>query len=116
MEHAGQPIGPGGFKPTRHSPLGIAAFVLSLASLAFLLLLILVSLVILWDLPEGAEATDNEYMAIGCVALLLLGLNLAAFGLGIAGVVQKNYKRILPALGLSVSIAIWLFCLIAALA
>jgi len=84
----------------RHSGLGIASFILSLMVGAVEFLVIMAAGIVEATTPGGM---DEQSMAAILIGLFILGglmANMAGVGLGIAGLVQRDRKRVFSTLGL----------------
>ncbi len=98
--------------PQKHSTLGIISFVLAILAM----LVICIDMVIIFSLSGGLQvnpAYNTIDVAFSCFSGILA---LAALGLGIGAVTQKNTKKIFGILGLVLS-ALFLvgYCLIVGL-
>jgi hypothetical protein len=100
--------------PQRHSALGIASFVISLISIASFFIIVIFAAVLATQNPgilTTGEPSDSITIVIGLLVLLSLFLSLIGVGLGIAGVLIKNRKKIFAILGLIFNI-IFITCMI----
>jgi hypothetical protein len=79
----------------RHSGLGIASFVISLIMAPALLVIVVMAALIGSSDDESPANIIVGLLALGSIALLLTGI-----GLGIAGVLQKQRRRMFSVLGL----------------
>ena len=95
----------------KHSGLGVASFVTSLISGVVIFLLLAVAGVMEASTPGGISEDSLSAMVVGLILLLFLGVALVALGLGIAGLLQKNRKKIFALLG-SIFSAATLLCTI----
>ncbi len=91
-----------GYAPSllKHSGLGIASFIVSLMVGAVEFLVIMAAGIIEATTPGGM---DEQSMAAIVVGLFILGglmANMAGVGLGIAGLVQRDRKKVFSTLGL----------------
>ena len=86
--------------PLKHSGIGIASFVISIFMGIFYFSVILIAGVVGAANPEGINEESVTAVVIGLLILAGLGVSLIGIGLGIAGVIQKEYKKILSVLGL----------------
>ena len=83
----------------KHSGMGIASFIISLVIGVGVFLAIVIAGVIKVANPESLH---NESIGTALLGLFIIGclfINLIGIGLGIAGLVQKNRKRIFSILG-----------------
>ena len=88
------------YQPMKHSGIGIASFIISIVNGLFLFLLTAIAGIIETTTPGGMNEESPTAIVVGLLLFLGLGLNLVGTGLGIAGVMQKNHKRIFAVLGL----------------
>lgn len=91
------------YQPMKHSGIGIASFIISIVSGLFFFLFQVIAHII-----EPATPDEGSAVEIVLGLLLFLGLGLSPVGtlLGIAGVFQKNRKRIFAVLGLAFNLVI----------
>lgn len=83
----------------KHSGLGIASFITSIVSGLFIFLLLVTAGVIETSTPGGMDEESISAIMIGLSLFVLLGAALAALGLGIGGILQKERKKIFAILG-----------------
>ncbi len=84
----------------KHSGLGIAAFVMSLVFGVLMLVLFVVAGVMETSTPGGVDENSPEAMLLGLLIIgCLLGL-LVALALGIAGLFQRERKKVFAILGI----------------
>lgn len=83
--------------PAKHSGFGIASFIISIVA-GFIEFTAIIVAGIMATLTENITQTSS--IAIGLVIIFSLFLNLTGIGLGIAGLTQKNKKKIFSILGL----------------
>lgn len=83
----------------KHSGLGIASFITSIASGILIFVLIIIAGVIETTTPGGMDENSLTAVIIGLSFFAFLGISLIALGLGIAGLFQKDRKNILAILG-----------------
>ena len=83
----------------KHSGLGIASFVTSIVSGLFIFLLIVVAGVMEVSTPGGIDEESATAVIVGLFIFAFLGSSLVALGLGIAGLLQKDRKKIFAILG-----------------
>jgi len=88
----------------KHSRLGIASFIMSIVIGVLVLVTIVTAGVMQVSTPGGMDENAPTTILIGLAILLLLGL--VAIGLGIAGVFQKDCKKVFAILGLVFSTGI----------
>jgi len=90
----------------KHSRLGIASFIMSIVIGVLVLVTIVTAGVMQVSTPGGMDENAPTTILIGLAILLLLGLDVVAIGLGIAGVFQKDCKKVFAILGLVFSTGI----------
>ncbi len=84
---------------SKHSGLGIASFVVSLLMGASEFLLIMVAGILETATPGGLNEESLAAIFIGLLVIAGLFANLAGVGLGIAGLVQRDRKKVFSTLG-----------------
>ncbi|HET7932171.1 MAG TPA: hypothetical protein VFL63_12395 [Rhodanobacteraceae bacterium] len=89
----------------KHSGMGIAAFVLSLVAGVLMFLLIAIAGIMTASSPGGLDEHSPVAIIVGLGMMLLLGIDVVAIGLGIAGLIQRDRKRLFPILGLVFALA-----------
>jgi hypothetical protein len=95
----------------KHSKLGISSFILCIGAGTICCLSTALPLVNNWVLTGGASDNQGSFLLLGFAATFTLIL--AAFGLGIAGLFQKNCKKLFAILGTVISGGIILSCFLA---
>nr|WP_143592036.1 hypothetical protein [Stenotrophomonas maltophilia] len=90
---------------TPHSGMGIAAFITALCGAVLMLGLIVVAGIIETTTPGGMEETSMSAILVGLGLMGTALMQLVAFGLGIAGAVQADRRRVFAVLGLVLSIS-----------
>lgn len=83
----------------KHSGLGIASFVLSIVSMMLIFGLLIVAGVLEATTPGGMNEESVEAIVVGILLFAFIGTALVATGLGIAGLCQKQRKKIFAILG-----------------
>lgn len=83
----------------KHSGLGIAAFITSITSAVSIFILIVIAGVIEVSTPGGMDEESAGAVVIGLLLFAFVGTTLVGLGLGIAGLVQKDRKKIYAILG-----------------
>jgi hypothetical protein len=83
----------------KHSGMGIASFLVSLVIGVGVFFIILIAGVVKATNPESLPDESIGTALIGLFVIACLFVNLIGIGLGIAGLVQKNRKRIFSVLG-----------------
>ena len=82
----------------KHSGLGIASFILSLVSGVFSVGSVVVAGVLTMR-AGGMNETSPEAMLVGCCIIAFMFLALVALGLGVAGLMQADRKKVFAILG-----------------
>ena len=85
----------------KHSGLGITSFIISLVMALIAFIIIIIAGVMEASSPGGIDESSAA-AAAAVVGLLIIGcllVQLVALGLGIAGLIQKNRKKIFAVLG-----------------
>jgi hypothetical protein len=90
----------------KHSGLGIASFIIAIVLGVFEFLFIVVAGIVETTNSGGIEAKPTIAIVVGMSILLGVGLSLVGIGLGIAGLIQKNRKKVFTILGLVFNIAV----------
>ncbi|MDR2081386.1 MAG: hypothetical protein LBP54_05815 [Campylobacteraceae bacterium] len=88
----------------KHSGLGIASFILSVINIVSIFVLF----VIAGALNVSGEEDEATDVIIGAFFLFFMLTTIISIGLGIAGLVVKDRKRMFAALGLIFSVVIFL--------
>lgn len=83
----------------RHSGPGIASFIVSLVSGGVLFVIFVIAGVMEATTPGGIDETSVEAIAIGLAMFAFLGLSLAAFVLGVCGLLQRERNKLFAILG-----------------
>ena len=78
----------------KHSGLGIASFITSIGSGILISLLMVVAGVIETSTPGGMDEESAGAIMVGLFLFASLGSTLVALGLGVAGLFQKERKKI----------------------
>lgn len=91
-----------------HAGMGIASFVLSIPVGILLFLVFVIAGVLETATPGGINEESPVAVIVGLCMLGLLGLDIVAVGLGIAGLFQGYRRRLFAVLGLVFSAAIGL--------
>jgi len=84
----------------KHSGLGIASFVISIITGLMMFMLFVVAGVMETSTPGGMDENSMEAMLVGLFLFALLFLDLLAVGLGVAGLFQKERRKLFAVLGL----------------
>ena len=83
----------------KHSEMGIASFIISITVGILTLIAIVVAVVIQESTPGGLDEESVGAIILGGSILGLIFDDLLALGLGIAGLLQKDRKKIFATLG-----------------
>lgn len=83
----------------KHSGLGIAAFITSLASSVLIFILIILAGAIELSTPGGIDENSVGAMVIGLLLFAFLGAALLSLGLGIGALFQRDRKKVFAILG-----------------
>ncbi len=83
----------------KHSGLGITSFITSLVSGVLLFILFAVAGVLQASTPGGMNEESASAVLIGLFLFAFLFVALVALGLGIAGLLQKDRKKVFAVLG-----------------
>jgi hypothetical protein len=84
---------------TKHSGLGIASFIMSILVGLLLFVMFAIAGIMEASRPEGIDETSASAVVLGLFILGFLALAVVAFGLGIAGLCQKERKKVFAILG-----------------
>ncbi len=90
----------------KHSGMGIASFITSVACAVVTFALIVVAGVMEASTPGGMDEKSAAAVAVGLGLLASLGVCLIALGLGVAGMLQRDRKKIFAVLGAIIAAAI----------
>jgi hypothetical protein len=83
----------------KNSGLGIASFVISILTGLSIFAIIVVAGLLEMSTPGGMGEDSAEAMVVGLLIIAMIFVSMLALGLGIAGLVQKNRKKIFAVLG-----------------
>ena len=83
----------------KHSGLGIASFITSIASGLPLALIVILAGTIEALTPGGMDSQSPVAMAVGLAMFFFIFIGLVSIGLGIAALIQKDRKKIFAILG-----------------
>ncbi|MGM0516777.1 MAG: DUF6142 family protein [Pseudomonadota bacterium] len=89
----------GRMEEQRHSGLGIASFIIGIASAILMFLLIVVAGALEASTPGGMDEESAAAVIVGLFLILFLLTSVVAFGLGVAGLFQRDRKKVFPVLG-----------------
>jgi len=87
----------------KHSGLGIASFVIAIVQGFITAVVVIVAGVLTVKDPE--QTNDMAFMLLGLFVIAGIFVHLTGAGLGIAGVIQGNRKKIFSILGLIFNVA-----------
>ena len=83
----------------KHSGIGIASFIISIVVGLLIFIVFIVAGVLAASTPGGIDEESALSIIIGLFIIAFILADLVALGLGIAGLVQKNRKKIFAVLG-----------------
>ena len=83
----------------KHSGVGIAAFIISLVMGFITFIVVVVAGILETSSPGGMDENSVEAAVVGLLIIGCILVQLVALGLGIAGLVQKNRKKLFAILG-----------------
>ena len=83
----------------KHAGLGIASFIISMVAGLLVFIVIVIAGVMEASTPGGIDETSAGAVMVGLFLFLFIGMALVALGLGIAGLLQKQRKKIFAVLG-----------------
>ena len=83
----------------KHSGVGIAAFIISLLMGLITFIVVVIAGILESSSPGGMDETSIEAAVVGLLIIGCILVQLVALGLGIAGLVQKNRKKLFAILG-----------------
>jgi len=89
----------------KHTKLGIASFVTSIASGAFIFLLVVIAAMMEASTPGGMDEQSVEAVMVGILLFAFIGTSFIALGLGISGLLRKDTKKLFAILGIVFSSA-----------
>lgn len=89
----------------KHSKLGIASFITSIASGAFIFLLVVIAAMMEASTLGGMDEQSAEAIIVGVLLFVFIGTSFMALGLGLAGLLPKDRKKIFAVLGMVFSTA-----------
>ena len=90
----------------KHSGLGIASFILSVAVGIFDFVLVAFAGLVEASTPGGMDEESVIAILIGIFIFGGVAANLAGTGLGVAGLVQRDRRKVFSVLGLAFNVAI----------
>jgi hypothetical protein len=92
---------PGSAAPAlKHSWLGIASFVISILGGLAMLLLVGVAGYLQMSTPGGMDEKSTTAIVVGLLLFAVMGAHLVGAGLAIAGLTQKDRRKVFAVLGL----------------
>src|SRR5690606_21142498 len=83
----------------KHSGMGIASFIISLVVGFAIFVAIIIAGVMETSTPGGLDENSPEAMLLGLVLIALLFADVAALGLGVAGLFQRERRKVFAILG-----------------
>lgn len=89
----------------KHSGFGIASFVVGVITAVMMFALFAVAAMMETSTPGGMDEESIGAMLVGLALFALLGLDLLAMGLGIAGLLHAGRRKVFAILGLCVCVA-----------
>ena len=89
-----------------HSALGIASFVIACVSAMIAFVCVAYAGILETITPGGIDETSTEVAIVGLGIIGGILLSLVSLGLAIAGLFQRDQKKIFPALGLVISLLV----------
>lgn len=85
----------------KHSGLAIASFVTSVVSGVAIFLVIVIAGVLETSTPGGMDDDSAGTMIIGLLAIFFILTAIVALGLGIAGILQRDRRKVFAILGVT---------------
>jgi len=104
---------------SKHSGMGISSFAISITAGLAMFGLFVVAGIMESTTPGGIDERSASAIIIGFLIIAMLTLDLVALGLGIAGILQKERKRLFAVLGTifaSVTVACTILLMVVGLA
>jgi hypothetical protein len=83
-----------------HSGLGTASFIISIPVGILLFVIFVIAGVMETTMPGGMDEESPMVILVGLCMLGLMGLDVIAFGLGIAGLCQRHRRKMFAVLGI----------------
>lgn len=83
----------------KHSRMGIASFSTSVFTGVSLFILVVIAGVLETTTPGGLASDPVKAGVIGLFMIFLMFVDIVAFGLGVAGLFQKNRQKVFATLG-----------------
>ncbi len=90
----------------KHSGLGISSFIMSIVVGVFDFVVIVLAGLVEASTPGGMDEESVVAVLIGLFIFAGMFANLAGIGMGIAGLVQRDRKKVFAALGLAFNTAV----------
>jgi len=87
----------------KHSGLGIASFIISCVS-GIAMFSIFVAAGLMQAAPGGIDERSSSAVVLGLGIFAFIGMTLVALGIGIAGLAQKERKKLFAVLGVVFSV------------
>lgn len=89
----------------KHSGLGLASFIISMVDVIIFVSVMIIGSMMASKSPMGLDETSPLLLTLGMLIIFSLILCLVGIGLGIAGIVKKNRKKLFAVLGLVFNVA-----------
>ncbi len=83
----------------KHSGMGIASFIISIVGSVSMFVLFVLAGVMATSRPGGMDESSAQAVVLGLLIIGMLFVNLVALGLGMAGLFQKERKKVFVILG-----------------
>ena len=83
----------------KHSGIGISSFVISIIGSVCMFVLFALAGAMETSRPGGMDERSAQVVVLGLLIIAMLFMNLVAVGLGVAGLLQKERKKVFAILG-----------------
>ncbi len=83
----------------KHSGMGIASFIISIIGSVSMFVLFALAGAMEASKPGGMDERSTQVVVLGLLIIIILFANLVAVGLGVAGLFQKERKKVFAILG-----------------
>ena len=87
----------------KNSGIGKASFILSVTVAILMVITFFIIAIMAAKTPDGIDDSSFFMLSVGCFFILLLFADLVAVGLGIGGIVKKECRKTLAAVGTSIA-------------